>query len=205
MNEKFMDELIKYLVNKYSCHSIILYGSYTTADYTAESDIDVLCFCDEVGARNDTTILHDKQLDAWIYNTKEMENTEKFLHVKDGLVLYDQRGLCNHFLDQIIKRYDKGPEPLNDNEKQFLKNWLLKMMKRSQKGDIEGDFRYHWMLTDSLEIYFKLRGLWYMGPKKSLIWLSHNDKYTYNLYKCALNRQATVSDVEALINHIVTL
>ncbi len=42
-----------------------------------------------------------------------------------------------------------------------------------------------------------------MGPKKSLKWLNQNDTYTNTLFKYALDRGATSSDVERLIHHIV--
>ena len=203
MEKELLDELRNYLVNKYSCHLIILYGSYATGDYTVESDIDVVCFSDDVGAQNDTTVLSGRQLDAWIYSSDTTNNIEPYLHITDGKVIFDQRGLGGDFLSRIDKHYEKGPEQLDEDQKQFLKRWLQKMLKRSTKGDPEGDYRFHWMLSDSLEIYFKIKGLWYMGPKKSLKWLNQNDTYTNTLFKYALDRGATSSDVERLIHHIV--
>ena len=76
------------------------------------------------------------------------------------------------------------------------------MQNRSLKRDIEGDFRYHWMLNDSLEIYFKIINHWYLGPKKSLQWLKVNDPKAYKLFSKALNRSAENKDVENLIKHI---
>ncbi|MDA8441755.1 MAG: nucleotidyltransferase domain-containing protein [Peptococcaceae bacterium] len=205
MEQVLLDELRNYLVNKYGCHLIILYGSYATGEYTAESDIDVVCFCDDVGVENDTTVLSGRQLDAWIYSTGSLNNIEPYLHITDGKVIFDQRGLGGAFLSQIAERYAKEPEQLSEEQKQFLKRWLQKMLRRSTKGDPEGDYRFHWMLTDSLEIYFKIKGLWFMGPKKSLKWLNQNDAYTYTLFKSALVRGATSSDVARLIHHIVEL
>ncbi len=60
------------------------------------------------------------------------------------------------------------------------------MMKRSEKGDCEGNFRMHWLLVDALEIYFKLNDQVYLGPKKALTWLKENDPDFYACYGCAL-------------------
>jgi hypothetical protein len=76
------------------------------------------------------------------------------------------------------------------------------MLKRSQKNDFEGNYRFHWMLKDSLEIYFNLRGLWYLGPKKSLEWLKQNDLVAYGLFESAFDKNVEISDVKKLIDYI---
>jgi hypothetical protein len=76
------------------------------------------------------------------------------------------------------------------------------MLRRSQKGDPEGNYRFHWMLKDSLEIYFNVKGLWYSGPKKSLEWLKQNDIVAYDLFESALDRNAQKADIEKLIDYI---
>ncbi len=42
------------------------------------------------------------------------------------------------------------------------------MLRRTERGDTEGYYRLHWVLTDSLSIYYDLRGEYYFGPKKAL-------------------------------------
>lgn len=69
MNE-IINEVKSYLKNKYNCHSMILYGSFANHTYTDESDIDIICFCNNINNRNDTSKINGRQLDAWIYDTK---------------------------------------------------------------------------------------------------------------------------------------
>lgn len=202
MDDMFIIDVTNYLINKYECHSIILYGSYVTGDFTDESDLDVVCFTDEVSNQNDNHILNNVQLDAWIYNTNEMNDPEKFLQIRNGNLLLDQRNSGKFLLERIDEIYNKGPAKTDLLEIAFLKKWLIKMQNRSLKGDIEGDFRYHWLLNDSLEIYFKIINQWYLGPKKSLQWLKTNDPKAYELFSKALNRSAENKDVERLIKHI---
>lgn len=60
------------------------------------------------------------------------------------------------------------------------------MLNRARKSDVEGNFRYHWLLVDSLEIYFRVKGIRYLGPKKSLIHLKNNDAIAYEYFSNAL-------------------
>lgn len=204
-DQKFLSHLREYLVDKYSCHSIILHGSYANGDYTEESDVDVVCFCDGCEEQNDTSFIEHTQLDVWIYRTEKMKQPEEFLYLREGQVLLDKNGVCREFLEEVSEVYKKGPEPLTDAEKEFHKSWFKKMQKRSQKEDVEGNFRFHWMLTDSLEIYFKIKGIWYMGSKKSLKWLYDHDREMYVLYERAFRRQAKQCDIDRLVNRIAEL
>lgn len=202
IDSNFIDEVKNYLIENYNCHSIVLYGSYANGTETSESDIDLICFSDEFDNQNDTSIFQGIQLDAWIYNTKMMENSEELLHVRDGKIICDEKGLSEKMLQDIKEVFNKGPKKKNDEEKEFLVSWMNKMLRRAGKGDIEGDFRYHWLLVDSLEIYFNLRDLWYLGPKKSLIWLKENDEITYSLFKEALSIGSSFSKIESLIRRV---
>ncbi|WP_055108603.1 nucleotidyltransferase domain-containing protein [Paenibacillus ihumii] len=203
MNNPFIQEVIEYLESKYNCHTIILYGSYTSNDYTSESDVDLVCFYDGLENKNDSSILNDKQLDAWIYNSEAAKDVEPFLRIQNGIVLKDEKSLGAWLMEEVNTLLKKGPEQLSSDEAIFLKQWLAKMLSRSLRGDVEGDFRYHWLLSDSLEIYFKIKNLWYLGPKKSLQWLLENDKAAYHLFSEALSRNSSNENMKRLIEHIL--
>lgn len=79
------------------------------------------------------------------------------------------------------------------------------MYRRALKGDIEGDFRYHWLLVDSLEMYFNIKGIWFLGPKKSLSWLYENERDTYILFHNALQVQSNMNDLKRLVDCIMRL
>jgi predicted nucleotidyltransferase len=205
MEDELLCSINEYLISKYGCHSIILYGSFANGDYTDESDIDLVCFCDNQEKENDMTEFNNRMLDAWIYKTEKMNNCTEFLHVRGGKILLDEKNLCTGFLNEIDKQFNNGPKLLPLEEKNFLKGWLQKMFRRAVKGDIEGNFRYHWMLTDALEIYFNIKGIWYLGPKKSLQWLNINDKAAYDLFNNALKINADITAIEELIQFIAAL
>jgi predicted nucleotidyltransferase len=200
-----IEEIKHYLIDKYKCHLIILYGSYASEDHRKESDVDLICFSDINYSENDTSIQYGLQLDAWIYNSDSMRDIENFIHITDGKIIYDKLNLGNGFLDLIKQTYVKGPAKLDKKQIQFLKDWLYKMLKRSKKNDPEGNYRLHWLLKDSLEIYFNIKGLWFLGSKKSLNWLEINDNKTYELFISAFDRNAHLLDIEKLIDYIIEL
>jgi predicted nucleotidyltransferase len=70
MEDELLYSIKEYLIKKYGCHSIILYGSFSSGDYTDESDIDLVCFCDSPEKENDMTEFNNRMLDAWIYKTE---------------------------------------------------------------------------------------------------------------------------------------
>ncbi len=77
------------------------------------------------------------------------------------------------------------------------------MLARSKKGDIEGNFRLHWLLYELLNSYFRLRDLWYLGPKEGFTWLKENDSDIYRDFDFALMPGSDIINLENLINRIL--
>ncbi|MBS4194179.1 nucleotidyltransferase domain-containing protein [Lederbergia citri] len=203
MNENILFEKITmHLKQKYDCHTIILYGSYSRDDFTEESDLDIVCFSDITEDKNDVESYEGKQLDVWIYNTEKMDNPSQFLRINKGKILLNDKGFANRFLSEIENIFKNGPKKLSNEEKEFLKGWLRKMYLRSKKNDIEGNYRLHWMLKDSLEIYFELKGLWYLGSKKAISWLRENDEVAYNLFSNAFAKDAKNYNIQQLLEYL---
>ena len=78
------------------------------------------------------------------------------------------------------------------------------MLLRTMRGDIEGYYRWHWILCDSLEIYFDIKGIHYYGPKKALRFMEENDSEAFHIYSKALLefKQEGLSD---WINYLKTI
>jgi len=106
------------------------------------------------------------------------------------------------FLLDIQTIFMKGTKKLSFKEKEFLKGWLSKMLLRSSKNDIEGNYRYYWMLKESLEIYFELRGQWYLGQKKSFRWLKENDNFAFSLFENSYQKDSSYKDIEKLVSFL---
>lgn len=204
MRNSIINSVKDYLKDKYNCHSMILYGSFADNTYTDESDIDVICFSDDIDNQNDTNEICGRLLDAWIYNTDKIKDYKDIYHINDGIIILDERNLCCDLLDNINKFITEEKKPTLA-EITFQKNWLQKMINRAKRGDAEGNFRYHWMLIDSLEIYFSIKGFKYLGPKKSLNLLKSNDENAYRFFSEALEINSSFKKVEELVSFIVNL
>lgn len=198
-SDSFLEELTRYLVDTHQCHTIILYGSYSTGDYTPESDIDIVGFADSFREKNDTAIFSGKHLDAWIYPTKQHRLAEEFLQLHEAEVLLDERNIAIKLLKDVDRLIKQGPGQISNDEKNFLIAWLWKMESRARKKDIEGNFRRNWLLVDSLEIYFQLKEEWFFGPKKSLAWIKENDAHAYELFDQAFLNNVEPGDIVELI------
>lgn len=84
-------------------------------------------------------------------------------------------------------------------EKGELISWCRKMLSRTVRKDAEGLYRWHWLLTDSLSIYCQIRGLYYFGPKKTLLRMQTDDPFGYSLYMEAMTR---IEYTAAWIEHV---
>ncbi|WFT76512.1 nucleotidyltransferase family protein [Halobacillus naozhouensis] len=70
--EKILFDITLYIKEKYDCHTVLLYGSYVTGDYTSESDIDLIGFTNSTEQYNEVDLFNGKQLDVWIHPTNDM-------------------------------------------------------------------------------------------------------------------------------------
>lgn len=73
--QDIIKDLKKYLIDKYDCHSIILYGSFADGTQTEENDIYVICFTDDTEHKNDTNEFQGRKLDVWIYNSEMIKKS----------------------------------------------------------------------------------------------------------------------------------
>lgn len=199
-------QVLEYLKHKYKCHMIILYGSYANGTNDDRSDIDIMGFSDDVNnCINDNSIINGVELDSWIYNTSDMTNVEDFIHILDGKVLLDEQEKSSTFFNRIQELYDRGPVKMSSNDKEHSVKWLNRMFNRCKKKDLEAYYRHHWLVVESLQIYFDIRGLWYLGSKKSLEWLKEHDLQAYELYALALKGKVGGVEVRNYINHVINV
>lgn len=182
------NSIIKYLVERYNPHTIIMYGSFSNHTNNKNSDFDVLLISDNVQTQHDGTFIDGIELDAFIYSTNDFEkitNVSKFVQAFDGKIILDDKDFGKKLINDI-KLYIKQHSVVAPEEKIHLQEWCYKMLTRTKRRDTEGMFRWHWLLHDSLEIYCNMRDMFYFGPKKTLLWIERNDKEGYELVDKAL-------------------
>lgn len=145
-------------------------------------------------------------LDAFIYPESDiLDHEEEFLRLRGGKILCEKGQFATKLLRKIDEIYTKGPSDLSADEIQVRSIWIDKMLKRSMRGDVEGDYRRAWLLYGILEDYFALRKKWYLGPKESFQWLSSHDPETFALFKAALAPLAKRIDLESLVKRVLSV
>ena len=108
------------------------------------------------------------------------------MQIFDGKILLDRCGTAAQLQKRVLDYLAERPKKSDEELRQAL-DWCGKMLARTQRDDAEGAYRWHWLLIDSLEIYFDLHGLPYYGPKKALRTMEQTDPEAFSLYSKALN------------------
>lgn len=196
----FEASLIDELRRAHGVHTIILYGSRSRGEATPESDIDVASYADVAEITRDARLWNDMYLDAFVYPTTRLEEAPRanMLKLAGGQVLLDERKLAEHYLDQLAALEEQGPPPLSEAEIRMRRVWIQKTLVRIRRGDLEAQYRHHWLLYQLLEDYFALRGQWYRGPKRALADLLGYSPDAFVAFERALEPGAPLAATEAL-------
>ncbi|MBC7691405.1 MAG: nucleotidyltransferase domain-containing protein [Methylotenera sp.] len=198
------------LTEKYGCHTVILYGSRSRGDFTEKSDYDLMGIRSGGEAVRDARIIQSadgtgKYLDAFIYPENAFTGKEKdYLRIREGKVLVQRDSYADELLAKINQAFRQGPTPLTLSEDQERRVWLQKMVGRSSRGDLEGNYRRAWLQMALLEEYFAFRNHWYLGPKESFTWLAEHDRSTHALFEAALQPGASSTQLTALVQRVLT-
>ena len=183
-----MERITEYLKQTYRPLGIIVYGSFADGSNNENSDFDVLVITKDGTASHDNSIVNGIMLDAFIY-PKEMFsgeiNCEMYLQIFDGKIVLDADGTAAELKRKVCEYIDHiVPKTREENEGNVA--WCEKMLLRAERKDAEGYFRWHWLLTESLEIYCDILGRRYLGPKKSIMRMKVEDPVSAEIYERAL-------------------
>jgi predicted nucleotidyltransferase len=194
------------LVRDAAAHTILLYGS--RADDTANqfSDYDIAAFASVPVMKRDTRVVHGQFLDLFLHPEGVLHcPAEEHLTLRGSKVLLERGTEATQFLQRLDALFRKGPAPLSSDEIEARCNWARKMALRMRRPDIEGDFRRVWLLTALLEDYFRIRGMWYQGPKKSFQHLLVSDPETYRAFARALAPEASFQSIDRAVRRVVNI
>lgn len=186
--EEKMKEIIAYLMEAYQPSVILPYGSYANGTNNQDSDFDALVVTERPGSGHDGSVVAGVQLDVFLYPPRHFQgdfDPEEIVQVFDGTPLLDRDGLGAQLLRRVreyLAQYQ--PKPRERTAQDVA--WCGKMVRRCRRGDPEGFYRWHWLLRDSLEIYYDLWGKYFFGPKKALAAMEREDPASYRLYARAL-------------------
>lgn len=196
------EKIIQYLVDKYAPSVLISYGSFADGSANEGSDYDAILVYDGREC-HDGTVIDGTPLDVFCYPAENFSgdyDPEKYIAAFDGKILIDTDSLGQSIKDRVRGFIDSLPKKDTDELRHEIE-WCRKMLIRSGRGDAEGFFRWHWVLIDSLEIYFDIIGKHYYGPKKSLRRLCETDEVGFALYEAAM-REFTRETLEKWIAYL---
>lgn len=182
-----VDTITTYLIDTYDPSAIILYGSFGDGSANENSDFDALVIADH-GKTHDSSVIGGTVLDVFVYPADAFQGAydpEDFVQVFDGKIILDKTGIAHQLQRQVLDYIAQTPLKTADEIQQEL-DWCEKMLARTLRGDAEGYYRWHWLLCDSLEIYFDVKQLHYYGPKKALRFVAQTDPEAFRLYSLAL-------------------
>lgn len=192
---------IEDLKRKHEPAFIILYGSVARGDYSDDSDIDIACFCESPRVAKDVRVFEGRKLDCWLYAIDEADpERTAFLRFVGGELFEDEGGQGRLFLDKVYSKYESGPEPVTEDSRQHLEEWSRHMLGRAAGSGLEANYRRVSLPCELLEIYFKLRNLWYRGPRNSFHWLKENDYTTYCLFEQSFSHPADMGVLARLVD-----
>ena len=181
------DKIIHYLKETYQPDAVMIYGSFADNSANEHSDFDALVIANH-DKTHDASVIDGIILDVFIYppDTFRTEyDPEEFVQVGDGKIVLDKEGIAEQLQQRVRTYIERKPKKTADEIQQEIA-WCEKMVLRTKRDDAEGYFRWHWVLTDSLEIYCDVIGSRYCGPKKTLRCMEQNDVEAFRLYAEAL-------------------
>ncbi len=197
-----MESILNALYAAYAPEALILYGSYADGTNGEGSDFDALVLADHM-PYHDVSFVEGVQLDVWVYPADHFTSNDalaEVIQIEDGILVHDPHGQGAELQRRVrALRASQPGKSAGDNAESLA--WCRKMLQRAARADAEGLFRWHWLLTESLEIACDLLHQPYPGPKKALRWL---EKHQPELYAVYLNALST-ADHAALADWIAAL
>lgn len=184
MNKAILD----YLVQRYRPEAILVYGSFADGSAGENSDFDALVIAPGE-QKHDASAVDGTVLDVFVYPPETFADAydpEEFAQVFDGQIVLDEHGTAARLKARVLDYLASLPRK-SEAERQQEADWCRKMLLRTQRGDAEGLYRWHWLLSESLELYCDGRGWRYFGPKKALRRLALEDAAGFALYERALH------------------
>lgn len=184
-----MKPIMEYIKQKYNPLSIIVYGSYANGTNNLNSDFDALVISSYQERFHDTSFVEDIQLDVFVYPVSYFESEydcHELIQIFDGKIVLDTEDIGKALQNRVVSYLENLPHKTEEEIQNGIA-WCEKMLARIKWGDAEGMFRWHWVLTDSLEIFCDAKHHTYFGPKKTLQWMEASYPEAFALYQKALS------------------
>ena len=178
---------------------MILYGSRAVGAANEESDVDLWVLTPSDVPERVNRPHEGYVLDLSFVHPERLPETAELAYLRYGIVVYDTEGRGAKILSEARAHWRTAPVPLKPEERDFQLRWMRKMLARSEGDSVDAHYRRHWMLLDSLPLWFSLRQLRYPGAKAAFSWLKREAPETYAIFQRACCPGAEHDTLVALI------
>lgn len=186
-----MDKIINYLKEKYNPLAIVAYGSFNDGMQDEYSDFDCMIIVKEKDKGHDDNVIDGVPLDCFIFTEDEVksDNLDPFITIYDGNIILDTDDVALK-LKNRVQIFVEEHKVTSLSDKDFIRNWITKTLKRIEKTDDEGNYRAIFLLSESLSCYCELRDIFYFGSKKTVKYLKEHDSLGYELFHKAVTSRS---------------
>lgn len=201
-----IQEVVSYIRRQYEPMAMIVYGSYADGTNNEHSDFDALVIARTHPYTHEVSHIAGVALDVFVYPKAHFDaawDYDAFLPLSEGTILFDTDGVAQRVQNEVIRFLNAQPHQSAEEVRSEVA-WCQKMLLRAERGDVEGAFRRHWVLTDSLEIFCDAVHHRYTGPKKTLRWMQQEYPQAFALYQCAL-QETGMLHLKRWITHLRSL
>jgi hypothetical protein len=200
--------VVDHLRAAHACHTVILYGSLgaLAPEPDPASDLDVMAVSAQGPARRDSSIVAGLALDAWIYPAPAESIDESYLVLlRDGAVLAEEGSSGRDLIERARRVFARGPAPVESAERAHRLAWARRTVGRVRArgaGSGEGRYRRAVLLVELLEWWFRLRSMWFLGPRDALAWLEAHRPDDHRALAAALDPAATPDDLARAVDRV---
>lgn len=110
-----------------------------------------------------------------------------FLKINDGKIIYDTCDYAKDILKKCKKAYEKGPDKLSEEVKQYkmleIKSEIKKLNSKDGFEDFEYNFFVNIVLRDLIRMYYIKNDKWVPKDKKLLKSIKKDDEKIYYILK----------------------
>lgn len=185
------EKILSYLKKTYHPLAVIVSGSYADGSFDEGSDFDCTVVVEgEKPFGHDSSVIDGVPLDCFIYTDEEAEDIDPdaVLPIFNGRIIFDTDGIAANMKAKVAK-YVADNTVTSESDKQIIRGFIVKCMKRMDKNDDDGNYRLISLLWESLCDYFLLRDMYFFGGKKAIKYLKENDPEGYGLYHKAITEK----------------